>query len=142
LVHSYSLRDDSGGAGRQRGGLGTHQVIEALSPINFQTRIEKVKNPPRGLEGGADAKGNLVAVRRAGDSDETVFPNGKVTNNLQIGDLCILRSGGGGGFGPPSERSLDSLREDVRQGYVTLEGAWLDYGVKFEPETLEVQERR
>ena len=142
MVHSYSLREDSGGAGRQRGGLGTHQVIEALSPINFQTRIEKVKNPPRGLEGGGNGLGNLVAVKRKGDTDETVFPNGKVTNSLQTGDQCILRSGGGGGFGPAAERSLDALREDVRQGYVTLDGAWKDYGIRFKPDTLEVTERR
>ena len=142
MVHKYALRIDSGGAGRQRGGLGTHQEFEALSPINFQTRIERVNNPPLGLEGGHPGLGNLVAIRCKGDGSETVFPNGKVTNRLERGDICILRSGGGGGFGQPAERDLDLLREDVRQGYVTLDSAWRDYGVRFDPLTLELIERK
>ena len=142
LIRKYALREDSAGAGRQRGGLGTHQEFEALSPINFQTRIERVNNPPRGLEGGDSGLGNLVAVQRKGDAKETVFGNGKVTNRLEVGDVCILRSGGGGGFGPASERSLEALREDVRQGYVSVEAAWQSYGVRFDPDSLEVIERR
>ena len=138
LVRKYELREDSAGAGRHRGGLGTHQEFEALSPINFQTRIERVNNPPLGLEGGSPGLGNLVAIHRKDDEHETVFPNGKVTNRREVGDVCILRSGGGGGFGPPAERSLAALREDVRQGYVTLDGAWRNYGVRFKPDTLEV----
>jgi N-methylhydantoinase B len=141
LIRKYALREDSAGAGRQRGGLGTHQEFEALSPINFQTRIERVNNPPRGLEGGGPGLGNLVAVKRKGDEKETVFGNGKVTNRLEVGDACILRSGGGGGFGPASERSLDALREDVRQGYVSVERALTNYGVRFDPKTLAVIER-
>jgi N-methylhydantoinase B len=142
LIKKYALREDSGGAGRQRGGLGTHQEFEALSPINFQTRIERVNNPPRGLEGGGFGLGNLVALKRKGDVEETVFGNGKVTNRLEVGDSCVLRSGGGGGFGLPSERPLEMLREDVRQGYVSIEGAWKNYGVRFDPRSLAVIERR
>jgi N-methylhydantoinase B len=114
-IRRYSLRVDSGGAGRQRGGLGTPQELEAISPINFQTRIDRVNNPPLGLEGGASGKGNLVAVKRKSDDQETVFPNGKLTGRLESGDRCIVRSGGGGGFGAPVERPLDAPREDVRK---------------------------
>jgi N-methylhydantoinase B len=138
LIRRYCLREDSGGAGRQRGGLGTHQEFEAISPINFQTRIDRVNNPPLGLEGGQAGQGNLVAIKRKGDKKETVFRNGKVTDRLEAGDICILRSGGGGGFGAPAERASEALREDVRQGYVSIPGAERDYGVRFDPQTLEV----
>jgi N-methylhydantoinase B/oxoprolinase/acetone carboxylase alpha subunit len=48
-----------------------------------------------------------------------------------------MSSGGGGGFGDPQRRTLEALRRDVRQGYVSLESAWTDYGVRFDPQTLE-----
>jgi hypothetical protein len=37
-------------------------------------------------------------------------------------------------------RSLQALRHDVRQGYVSLASAWDDYGVRFDPQSLEVLE--
>jgi N-methylhydantoinase B len=83
LIRKYALREDSAGPGRRLGGLGTHQQFEVLSPINFQTPIERVTNPPRGLEGGGSGLGNLVAVRRKADTKETLFSNGKVTNRLE-----------------------------------------------------------
>ena len=44
--------------------------------------------------------------------------------------------------GSASERSLDLLRENVRQGYISIEGAWNNYSVRFDPKSLEVIERR
>jgi N-methylhydantoinase B len=127
IVERYSLRDDSGGAGRQRGGLGTEQIVVALSPMNVNTRCDHVKFPPHGLQGALPGVGNQVAVRRNGDA-ESIFPNGKVTMRLEPGDAYILRSGGGGGFGDPGERPDEILREDVRQGYVSAEAASRLYG--------------
>lgn len=133
LVERYSLREDSGGAGRQRGGLGTEQIVVALSPMNVNTRCDHVKFPPHGLDGGKPGAGNQVAIRRGGE-DESVFPNGKVTMRLEAGDAYILRSGGGGGFGDPRERDDARLKEDVRQGYVSLNAASQLYGRKLSVE--------
>lgn len=132
LVERYALRPDSGGAGRQRGGLGVEQVVRALAPINFNARVDRCNNPPAGVAGGGQAAGNQVSIRRK-DQVETRYPNGKVSEHLDAGDAYIMRSGGGGGFGPPSERAVEALREDVRQGYVSVEGAACDYGVRFDP---------
>jgi N-methylhydantoinase B len=139
LVRSYQLRQDSGGAGHFRGGLGTEVEVEALAPINYMTRSDRVVNPPWGLAGGKHAKGNRIAIRRA-NGELTMFPGGKVDTRLQKGDCYIMSSGGGGGFGPPSARPLDALQADVRQGYVSLESAWSDYGVRFDAQTLELLE--
>jgi N-methylhydantoinase B len=141
LVRRYALREDSGGAGEFRGGLGTEQEVEALAPINYMTRSDRVVNPPWGLAGGKPAKGNRIAVRRK-DGELTVFPGGKLDTKLAKGEVYLMSSGGGGGFGDPQRRSLEALRRDVRQGYVSLQSAWEDYGVRFDPETLEVTEYR
>ena len=43
-----------------------------------------------------------------------------------------IESPGGGGYGCPSERSLEEIELDVQLGYVTPEGALRDYGVKLD----------
>ncbi|MBM3409849.1 MAG: hydantoinase B/oxoprolinase family protein, partial [Betaproteobacteria bacterium] len=141
LVRRYQLREDSGGAGRYRGGLGTEVEVEALASINYMTRSDRVVNPPWGLEGGREAKGNRIAVRR-NNGELTVYPGGKLDTRLAKGDAYIMSSGGGGGFGPPDKRSLEALCNDVRQGYVSVEAALKDYGVRFDPDTLEPITRR
>jgi N-methylhydantoinase B len=129
LVESYRLREDSGGPGRWRGGLGTEQIVRALSGVNFDSQIERVQNPPWGLFGGLSAAGNQVALQRKGE-DELAFPSGKVLSRfLNEGDRFMLRSGGGGGFGSPLERELEALADDLRQGYVSPAAARQYYGV-------------
>ena len=132
LVERYTLRPDSGGAGRFRGGLGTEQVVQALNEIRFSSQMDRVKCKPWGLEGGHSGLGNSVALHRYGHSDETHFPNGKALNQvLKPGDAYILRSGGGGGFGSPLARGVDTLEHDVRCGYVTRVTAEDVYGAVF-----------
>ncbi len=132
LVERYTLRPDSGGAGRHRGGLGTEQVMQALNQINFSSQMDRVKCKPWGLFEGLSGFGNSVAVSRAGSTEETLFPNGKAINQvIKPGDAYILRSGGGGGYGSPLERDLDRLAYDVRCGYVTREQAEASYGAVF-----------
>ncbi len=132
LVERYRLRDDSGGPGRWRGGLGTEQVVRALSGVNFDSQIERVQTPPWGLFGGLSGAGNQVALQRKGE-DEVAFPSGKVLSRfLTEGDRFMLRSGGGGGFGSPLERDLEALADDIRQGYVSAEAARRFYGVVFD----------
>jgi N-methylhydantoinase B len=75
-------------------------------------------------------------VHRFNHTDETHFPSAKALNQvLQPGDAYIIRSGGGGGFGSPRDRDLDSLARDVRCGYVSREAATKDYGAVFEAGT-------
>jgi N-methylhydantoinase B len=134
LVERYALRPDSGGAGRFRGGLGCEQVVQARHDIRFHSQMDRVICKPWGLEGGMSGAGNSVALHRFGERDEQGFRNGKALNQvLHAGDAYILRSGGGGGFGSPLERALDSLARDVRCGYVSTEAAEKYYGAVFAP---------
>ena len=94
--------------------------------------MDRVKCKPWGLNGGMSGLGNGVALHRFGKTEETHFPNGKALNQvLQAGDAYILRSGGGGGYGSPLERDLETLERDVRCGYVTKEAAEKYYGAVF-----------
>ena len=136
IVERYGLRQDSGGAGRQRGGLGTEQIVRVLTDTMFNTQIERVENRPWGLFGGLSAHGNQVAIHRAA-SGETVYATGKVLGQLlKPGDRYTLRSGGGGGFGKPTERKRADVENDVRQGYVSIGSAREHYGVVIDRATM------
>ena len=135
IVEEYALREDSGGPGRFRGGLGTVQRVRALADISFNAQIERVNCRPWGLDGGLSGAGNQVTIQRAG-GEETFFPSGKVlAETLHAGDRYVLRSGGGGGFGPPLERAVEAVERDVIQGIVSREMAARCYGVVFDETT-------
>lgn len=129
LVESYAIREDSSGAGRTRGGLGAEMVVQALAPFSLTTRIDRMHCKPWGLEGGKEAAGNSIGIRRGGKW-EMDLPNAKVFNvRLNRGDAYMMRSGGGGGFGDPIERDPELVAADVREGYVSRDVALQDYGV-------------
>ncbi len=138
LFEAHALRPDSCGAGRRRGGLGIENVVQARAALMVNTQIDRVHCAPWGLAGGGDAMGNSVAVRRDGVWREDL-PNAKMlTARLGPGEAFALRSGGGGGFGPPLERPIDDVAHDIRQGYVSPEAAFRDYGVVCDATTLAV----
>jgi len=129
LGERYAIRADSGGAGTYRGGLGAEMVVQALSPFAVTTRIDRMHCKPWGLEGGHEAAGNGIAIRRKGEWDDGM-PNAKIFNvRLERGDAYKMLSGGGGGFGDPRGRDPEAVAEDVREGYVSAQVARDVYGV-------------
>lgn len=129
LVERYSLRTDSAGAGRNRGGLGAEMVVQALSPFSVTTRIDRVHCKPWGLHGGLDAAGNGIGIRRDGEW-ETDMPNAKIFSvRVRRGDAYLMQSGGGGGFGDPLLRDPAKVAHDVREGYVSRHAALELYAV-------------
>jgi len=140
MVESLSLITDSGGPGRYRGGLGVETVVQALSDFNVNTSIERAVCLPWGLEGGLEATGNEVLLRRDGVV-QADMPNAKVFRaKVKAGDAYILRSGGGGGFGSPLERPAERVQHDVGEGYVSLNAARDYYGVVLDADTLAIEE--
>jgi len=139
VVESLRLIPDSGGAGRYRGGLGVERVVRARAPCVFSSQIERAHCKPWGLEGGGEATGNSIGLRIDGKWKED-FPNAKmVMANLKVGDAYVLRSGGGGGYGPAWERPADRVAEDVRQGYISLDSAAEYYGVIVDPNSPDTE---
>ncbi|HEY6995879.1 MAG TPA: hydantoinase B/oxoprolinase family protein [Xanthobacteraceae bacterium] len=138
VVERYALVPDSGGAGRRRGGLGVERVVRARSHMVVNNQSDRAHCRPWGLDGGLEGAGNAVELR-VGGQWKTDFPNAKVlVAQLKPGDAFKIRSGGGGGYGDPLERPIDEVREDVRQGYVTVKSAAELYGVVLDPDTFEV----
>ena len=119
VIRSRDLRVDSGGPGRHRGGLGCSFDFELHSdrPCIVSVMTDRIQHPPLGLFGGEPGAANIV--RR---SDGTpVDP--KARSELRPGGVLEVRTAGGGGFGPPSERAPEQLARDLEYGYVTGDGA-------------------
>ncbi len=113
----YGLAENSGGRGRHRGGLGLVRTwrIDAAE-ATFTAQMDRFRFTPFGLHGGeAGARGQLVLIR---DGEETPL-HSKVSNMaLRTGDAIRLVTSGGGGLGPPAERSQETGDWDVLGGYV------------------------
>jgi len=122
VVQYYRIRQDSGGAGQYRGGLGAEAEVKALTGVNCQTRIDRVNHAPWGLKGGHDALGNVVGVRSR-EGELKLYKTGKVNVRLQAGEAYVIYSGGGGGFGDPRKRKRASIIRDIEMGYVSIEKA-------------------
>ena len=100
-VREYRLRSNSGGRGRHRGGDGIVRSLEMLTDVQATLLSERRKYAPYGLEGGrAGKKGmNFVSVR----GRRKKLP-GKASLKLSKGDILIVETPGGGGWGAPEQR--------------------------------------
>jgi N-methylhydantoinase B len=138
LVDQYALDAEAdGGAGRHRGGRGCIRDYRAVADEVFLTAtFGRHKFAPWGVGGGQPGSRNEVRIFHR-DGQEVVL--GKCARyRLANGEVARLVTGTGGGWGPPHERPVEEVIEDVRDGYVTLEHAERDYGVVLDPDTLDV----
>jgi N-methylhydantoinase B len=125
VIERAELVADSGGAGRYRGGLGVSYRIQTLEDMWLTGVVERTKTPPWALAGGGEAKSNRAALHRP-DGSSTSFS--KVTRlHVPAGGVMEMETGGGGGYGPPSERDPAAVHADIREGYVSEERARRDY---------------
>jgi N-methylhydantoinase B len=133
----HLLNVDSGGAGRQRGGLGIIKDYLTLSEnITLSLWFERSLMPAWGLFGGASGKPPVV-VLNPGTRDECL--TWKVNHLPTRPGMCIsARTGGGGGYGPPWERPIEMVLDDVTDGYVSRASAERDHGLRFTGEDLNV----
>jgi N-methylhydantoinase B len=129
LIEKHELRQDSGGAGRQRGGLGATVVVRALAPITVTCFADRMHCAPWGLHGGQAGMGNHVSVEADGVDDVSRTSSKVQARKLKPGERLHLRAGGGGGFGDPLERDPERVADDVRQGYVSVDSARQNYRV-------------
>lgn len=98
-LHRFSVREDSGGAGRKRGGDGIVREIEFLKPLTVSLLTERRGEfAPFGLEGGESGAVGQNRMRRAGADVEELLP-GKVQLDVKAGDVLTIETPGGGGFG-------------------------------------------
>jgi N-methylhydantoinase B len=127
LVERLEFRTDSGGAGKWRGGAGLQRLIRFLGDGEFLSVVKKTRTTPWGLSGGQDGETNGFVLYPGTEREERVSTNRAA---VKAGDRVLVLSGGGGGHGDPTERDPDRVRADIREGYVSPEGAQKDYGVE------------
>ena len=127
-IESFALRADSGGAGKFRGGLGFEKKYRILEDCLLQTNLDRTDHPAWGVLGGKDALSGSVTVinEQTGENTSMCKARGE---ELKAGELVILSTGGGGGYGPVEERDLAMLQRDLDEGYVTRAAAESIYDV-------------
>ena len=135
LIEHYGLRQDSGGAGEHRGGLGVTRAYRFLAPASAVTLVKKTKTRPWGIVGGETGE-NCHVILRPGTAYEQV--TGMVYESMTPRDVLVNCSGGGGGWGDPFKRAPEKVLADVRDGYVSLASARQAYGVVIHPGTMEI----
>jgi N-methylhydantoinase B len=139
MVVERGLVTDSGGPGRQRGGIGRQMTLrvptarecEGAPPGRTTIAVQagRFVYPPDGIFGGRPgAKARFLKNSDPADPSGLTF--------LDPGDFVTFVSAGGGGYGDPMERDPAAVLRDVQYGYVSVEKAESDYGVKIDPDTL------
>ena len=127
-IESFSLRADSGGAGKFRGGLGFEKKYRILEDCLLQTNLDRTDHPAWGVLGGKDALSGSVTVINDTTGQATSMCKAR-GEELKAGELVILSTGGGGGYGPVEERDLALLQRDLDEGYITRAAAESIYNV-------------
>jgi len=139
FVEKVELVQDSGGAGKQRGGLGSALHIRLLKPAVFYSFIEKATTPHWGFDGGKPGLRNFALVRSKEKGEFEILKTSGLP--LDKGDSVVVTAGGGGGYGDPLHRDVDKVREDVLNGYISIDCARVDYGVVIDPKKLDIDMR-
>ena len=127
LYERYALRQDSGGAGKHRGGLGLEMRVRALHDMFVNRSIERAGCPPWGLWGGQAGAPPLNVVER-GTGERLEMSTSINRFPLAQGDVMTVLTPGGGGWGPPCERDPGLVEQDLARGYISPEAAQTQYG--------------
>ncbi|MBI1734432.1 MAG: hydantoinase B/oxoprolinase family protein [Candidatus Rokubacteria bacterium] len=115
VVDEQALRPGSGGAGRHRGGLGVRRAYRVVGDeVTLTTMLERRIVPPWGMLGGQDGLPFRITLN-PGPGERAI--RGKETLRLALGDVVLVETCGGGGYGPPEERPRALAERDHSEGY-------------------------
>jgi N-methylhydantoinase B len=126
---SFALREDSGGAGRHRGGDGTTYRIRTWADCVVSILGDRADEAPFGLQGGGPAAANRVELTTDGRTWTPPMRTKLAKQELAPGDCVTAASPGGGGFGDPLARDVAAVEEDLNLGYISRETAEEIYAV-------------
>ncbi len=109
LLESFAINRGSGGRGQYRGGDGTVRRVRFLEPMTVAILANHRRIPPFGLAGGEPGRlGRNWVERKDGSRD---LLSGTDQRDLVAGDVVVIETPTGGGYGPPSERALKEAAE-------------------------------
>ena len=117
VIWRKELRQNSGGAGQFRGGLGQRMVVGNREKAEFAIfgTFDRVKNPARGRDGGkpgATGSLTLTSGKKLKGMGRQVIP---------MGEELIIEMPGGGGYGNPESRDRKKIMEDIRAGLISAD---------------------
>ncbi|RKF12672.1 hydantoinase B/oxoprolinase family protein [Roseovarius spongiae] len=113
-IENYSLRPGSGGKGRLRGGHGFERSYRMLEDgVLFSTYTDRFNIQPRGLAGGEP--GATCSIHVESDGKEIALTS-RASRSLKKDDLLVVRTGGGAGYGDPTDRPERLKEADRRLG--------------------------
>ena len=137
LVEERSLRCDSGGAGKFRGGLGIELRVRNFVEGRWNLhRPRRIDCPPWGLWNRKAGGTADYLLKLPGECE---FRSMDVSQHLVPTDSAVIvRTGGGGGWGDPLDREAELVRADVVDGFVSAEKARSEYAVVLNPGDLAV----
>ena len=122
LYRHYALRENSGGPGKFRGGLGLDYEVEVLrGTARASFVMDHGRVGPQGALGGGDGAVNVVEVTRGGAVHRPEHLSKEQDISLEAGDRVRVRTPGGGGYGAASERDTAAIEEDIRLGLARKE---------------------
>ena len=116
----HEFRPDSGGDGRYRGGVGSVLELRAeiAAPARANTAGDGTRHAPYGILGGKDGLPHRYRLRSRGRPDR-VLKTKEVGVVVRPGDVFLVESGGGGGYGDPRRRLPEARAYDQENGFVT-----------------------
>ncbi len=134
-VDHYGYVADTGGAGLHRGGLSLQREYTFLQECDLSVRSDRATIYPYGI--GAGRPGTPSLNRLGPDGEEALMPS-KFSQRVMAGIRLIHRTAGAGGWGDPLDRDIQVVATDVRNGILSAERAFTEYGVVFKPDRAEV----
>lgn len=138
-IDCYEFIEDSGGAGKWRGGLGIRRDIRILKgKVSFARYSDRQKFPAFGLHGGRDGACGAIVLNPGTDRERRLRAKG--LDYLEEGDVVSLRLPAGGGYGPPEERDPALVLQDARDGKISVRAARDIYRVAIDTRTWTVDE--
>ena len=123
VIWKKELRQDSGGPGKYRGGLGQTMILGNRQAAEFAifATFDRVKNPARGRNGGKSGANGSVEL------ESGIQLKGMGRQVIPVGDRLIINMPGGGGFGDPKERDHREISADLKLGLISQEVAEREY---------------
>ena len=138
IVEQLALKEDSGGPGLKRGGLGYHKKIRVLQDVFLLSNADRSMLNTYGVNGGSAGENYGISVHR---SDGNLTEVSGLADDVLVreGDMIEISTTGGGGWGDPLDRDPESVRLDVIRGLVSVESAQSSYGVIFDGEGSHIE---
>ena len=137
VVDGFGYVPDSGGAGKHRGSLSVYRQWRFLQPGKIMVRTNRLTRVSDGLAGGQPG---ALSQNILNPGTENVELPRQTHMHLEVkpGDRIFHAISGSGGHGDPWEREPEKVLADVKDEKVTIAGAWEQYGVVIDPQSLSV----